>query len=347
MSYFSNLKRCLLLAMAVLLSTQCLAREPRRVAATPGVVRMIFVGDMNLDTNPGRLIEFGKDPFRSTEHILAEGDVVIGNLECAVGIGTEPFPDKKWTFQASPKCIPFLAKHFDAVSLANNHALDFGRDTFLKQLDLMQGKVGVFGGGRNVTGARTPWVVERNGLRIAVLGYNEAKHCDAFEAGPSLSGVAWSHDADVLADIRRAREELKADVVIPMMHWGLEMDLGPSERQLVFGRQMVDAGATAVIGAHPHVTQHAQMHRGRPLIYSLGNFVFDGFEERECKTGWIARLTIDKDGVREWDVVTVTLNGIGIPSPDLDPDLVTPYGDRRHDFVKFRRARLPELAGAP
>ena len=116
----------------------------------------------------------------------------------------------------------------------------------------------------------------KNGLRIAILGYNEYKP-RSFEAGPNWPGVAWSEDSHVLRDIAAARAA-GADIVIPFMHWGWERERQPSARQRRLARLMIDAGADAVVGGHPHVTQGDESYAGKPIIYSLGNFVFDGFD---------------------------------------------------------------------
>jgi len=285
-----------------------------RPAVESGRVRVIFVGDMMLDELPGQAIDRGVDPFEPFSEIFQQADLVVGNLECVIATTGEPF-DKKYTFRAHPRAIPVLKRHFNALSLANNHSGDYGDAAFVEMLDLLQGQVGAFGGGRNLREAHRPFLVERNGLRIAILGYNEFKP-RAFQAGDDSPGVAWSIDDRVLSDIRIAREEHRADIVIPFMHWGHEYEAQPDERQATFGRAMIDAGAAAVIGAHPHVTQGAEVYRGQPILHSLGNFVFNGFDEPEAKIGWIARLTINRAGVREWDTVVVRIDDEGLPHPD-------------------------------
>jgi poly-gamma-glutamate synthesis protein (capsule biosynthesis protein) len=87
---------------------------------------------------------------------------------------------------------------------------------------------------------------------------------------------------------------------------------------------MIDAGAAAVVGGHPHVTQGAEIYQGRPIIYSLGNFVFDGFHEPETTTGWLLRLTLDKTGVVAWETREARLDEAGTPHPV--PGARTPCG---------------------
>jgi poly-gamma-glutamate capsule biosynthesis protein CapA/YwtB (metallophosphatase superfamily) len=110
----------------------------------------------------------------------------------------------------------------------------------------------------------------------------------------------------VRLDIARARTLHRADIVIPVMHWGWEYEPRASARQRELARVMIDAGADAVVGGHPHVTQDTEQYRGRPIVYSLGNFVFDGFTDADTTTGWLLRLEVDRQGARRWRTVRRT-----------------------------------------
>ena len=147
------------------------------------------------------------------------------------------------------------------------------------------------------------------GLKIAVLGYNEFKP-RVFEAG-----IAWSEDDQVIADIRAAKAA-GADLVIPFTHWGWEKETKPTERQKAFARQMIDEGAALIVGGHPHVTQGAEIYKGKPIIYSLGNFVFDGFDYPEAERGWLLRLELDLSGVVAWETIAAQIDEAGTPWPD-------------------------------
>jgi poly-gamma-glutamate synthesis protein (capsule biosynthesis protein) len=155
--------------------------------------------------------------------------------------------------------------------------------------------------------------VERQGLRIAVLSYNEFKP-RSFEAGADRPGIAWSEDSQVVSDIRAARAA-GADLVIPFMHWGWEREPDPSERQRQLARTMIDAGADVVVGGHPHVTQGAEYYRGKLIVYSLGNFVFDGFELPAAKRGWLLRLTLNRKGMVAWETRAAQMDEEGTPYP--------------------------------
>ncbi|MCX7815128.1 MAG: CapA family protein [Tepidimonas ignava] len=278
-------------------------------------VTLAFVGDVMLADGPGRLIRRGGDPLRAVAPWLADADVRVANLECVVARGGSPEPDKPYTFRAHPRVLPVLRRHVDAVSLANNHSGDYGPQAFAEMLDRLDAAgLAWFGGGRTLADAHRPWVFERHGVRIALLGYNEflPRH---FEADTDKPGVAWSDDDEVRLDIRRARERYGADVVIPVMHWGWEYEPLADARQRALARRMIDAGADAVIGGHPHVVQDTEVYRGRPIVYSLGNFVFDGFDTPPSTTGWLLRLTVDRQGAVRWNALQVRLDRDGSPHP--------------------------------
>jgi len=300
---------------ALLLSSVLLAASPMAHASS-GDASLIFVGDIMVAETPGELIARGEDPFQTFAALLSSHDVRIGNLECVVAT-TGTAEEKPYTFRADPRTLPVLKRHFDAVSLANNHSGDFGKAAFAEQLALMDtAGLPYFGGGRDATAAHAPWIVERNGVRIALLGYVEFKP-RSFEADASRPGVAWSgEDDDVIEDIIAARRVHRADIVIPFMHWGWEDEPDPSPRLRAFARRMIDAGADMVVGGHPHVTQGAEYYRGKPIIYSLGNFLFNGFDTPATTTGWVLSARVDRTGVVDWRTHVARLDANGVPHPD-------------------------------
>jgi poly-gamma-glutamate synthesis protein (capsule biosynthesis protein) len=299
-------------------------------------LNLVFVGDVMLDDGPGRAVAAGRDPLAPFAALLAEADYRVGNLECPVATGGKPLESKIFSFRADPAVMSVLRGRFDAMSVANNHSGDYGKSAFLETLaNLESSGIRHFGGGRNLAAAHVPLWIEKKGLRIAVLGYNEFKP-RSFEAGAETPGIAWSEDSQVIADIRAARDA-GADLVIPFMHWGWEREPDPTDRQRSLARAMIDAGAAAVVGGHPHVTQGAEVYRGRPIVYSLGNFVFDGFDLPAAKVGWLLRLTVDRDGVAAWSTVAARIDEEGTPHPE--PGIETPCGRRGENLV--RRCATP------
>jgi poly-gamma-glutamate synthesis protein (capsule biosynthesis protein) len=283
-----------------------------QAAAQASSVSLVFAGDIVLDDTAGAMIERGEDPFSGLAAVFAGADIRIGNLECVVAtIGSAG--DKNFTFRAHPRTLPVLKRHFDAVALANNHSGDFGREAFAQMLDLLkEAGLAQFGGGHNLSQAHTPLIIERKGLRIALLGYNEFMP-RSFEADHNAPGIAWSEDEQVAGDIRKARAVHGAHLVIPVMHWGWENEPTSNARQRQLARLMIDAGADAVIGGHPHVTQETAQYKGKPIIYSVGNFVMKETDNAEQRRSWVLRLQLDAQGVSRFDTVPVQIDMEGIP----------------------------------
>ena len=276
-------------------------------------VSMLFAGDIMLDEIPGRLIRNGRDPLKAVAKQLASADFRIGNLESVVSRVGQAEPAKPFTFRAHPRVLPILARHFDAVSVANNHTGDYGSVAFADMLErLRSAGIQAFGGGLNLASAHQPLILERNGLRIALLGYNDFMP-RSFEADTDKPGSAWANEADIQADIRSARSKHGAHLVIPVMHWGVEYEPFANPRQRELAHLMIDAGADAVIGGHPHVTQDIEVYQGKLIVYSLGNFVFNGFNTVSTTTGWLLRLELGAEGVRDWTILPVRLDRHGTP----------------------------------
>lgn len=281
-------------------------------------VQLVVVGDIMLDRVPGQAVERGEDPFGAVAQVLNGADAAIGNLECPVATLGVKVP-KLYNFRCHPRTVPLLARYFDAVSLANNHSGDYGKEAFLEQLDLLEdGRVAYFGGGHNAAEAYEPLILSLKGIRVALLGYNEIE-LRSYEAGPDTPGLAWSDDDKVRAAIAAANAQ--ADLVVVYPHWGLEYHAKPSERQQALARLMIDAGADLVVGGHPHVTQTVEYYKDRLIVYSLGNFVFDDFNDvppdlnEPSRTSWMLRVTLNKAGLVKWDTLVTRTDDSGIPRP--------------------------------
>lgn len=288
-----------------------------RPATADDRVSVLFVGDIMLDGGPGHLVACGKDPFEHCAALLDDADFTIGNLECVLGSKGKQLL-KSYTFRAAPGSETPLKRYFSALSLANNHTADFGSDGFAESLRLLkEAEIPHFGGGSTLEEARKPLILEKDGVRIALLGYNGFR-AKEYAATETAAGSAPLYAEMAVADVRRVRESKVADVIIPFLHWGDEMIAMPDADQRGLARELIDAGASAVIGSHPHVVQTVDVYRGRPIVYSLGNFVFDYFpEDPEEWTGWAVRLTFSKGDSNPVDLETfaVTLDSAGIPRP--------------------------------
>jgi poly-gamma-glutamate synthesis protein (capsule biosynthesis protein) len=309
----ASMKAFLAISALFLFSLHANAAEGENTTREEKPLKIVFVGDVMLDGGPGHIVGNGGDPFADVAKILLDADVGVANLECVISKKGAPLV-KSYTFLGKPESIPLLKKYFSTVSVANNHSGDFGKEAFADQLDILdREKLPYFGGGRNIKDARKPLVVARGEKKIALLGY-----CDfppkKFAADDDQPGTAWLVEENVLSDIRAAKSDALADLVIPYLHWGEEMEPAPTEEQRILARKMIDAGADAVIGSHPHVTQTIEYYHGRPIVYSLGNFVFDYFpKDPPVWYGWIVVLSFNGPSGVDLTTYTVELDPAGIP----------------------------------
>lgn len=286
------------------------------VCALPGLgqdkpVRVMFVGDIMLDNGPGHIITTGGDPFAPTAQVLKDADLTIGNLECALTRAGHQ-RDKTYTFKAPKASLPLLKKYFSAVSLANNHAADWGAAGFADELTLLkENGIKYFGGGATRREALQPVILEARGKRVALLGYNDFPP-RYFEATARRPGTAWLTQENATAGIREARRRYKADYVLLFLHWGTEITDEPEPYQRELARALIDAGADAIIGGHPHVTQTIEWHKGKPIVYSLGNYLFDYYPgDPAVWTAWMARVSLDGAGVG-LEIFRIELDAAGV-----------------------------------
>jgi poly-gamma-glutamate capsule biosynthesis protein CapA/YwtB (metallophosphatase superfamily) len=273
-------------------------RLSRRVRVRSRYVSLASVGDINLGNGPGAYIaQLGvRYPWTSVAPVLRRADVAFGNLECAVSTRGAPIP-KQFNFRGRPAALRAMARYagFDVLNLANNHVGDYGAAAMLDTVRLARryGMTAVGAGGSLASAAR-PRVVERLGLRIAFVGFSDILPASFF-AGPAWAGTQQATAGNIRASVGAARR--RADVVIATFHWGVERATIEDARQRGFAAETLRAGATAVIGAHPHVLQPIRRGGPRRLVaYSLGNFVFGAGSPVTASTG-ILELKLSTRGV--------------------------------------------------
>ncbi len=277
-------------------------------------IQILFVGDIMLDNGPGHAVANGNDPFERCANLLHDADLTIGNLECVLGRGGEMIL-KNYSFRGAAGSERYLKKYFDAVSLANNHAFDFGPDGLQECINiLISNEIGHFGAG-DWHDARKGLVLKCKGRSILLLGYNEFRASN-YQPSEKHIGVAPLVEKTILEDVATAKASGEYDYIIPYVHWGDEMMSAPTETQRQLARRMIDAGASAIIGSHPHVTQTIDYYKGAPIVYSLGNFVFDYYPvDPPLWTGWAARLEMHPDGRIDLETTAVEMDPAGIPYP--------------------------------
>jgi poly-gamma-glutamate synthesis protein (capsule biosynthesis protein) len=283
------------------------ARAAGTLAVRP--VSLAAVGDITFGEQVGPAVEEygGAYPWVDIAPTLRAADVTIGNLETSVSTRGTP-AIKEFTFRGPPKAVPPMATlaGFDVLTLANNHAVDYGRDALLDTLATVRAAgIQAVGAGANALLARRPALVDAGGLRIAVLGYSDVNPY-GFIASVSEPGTAEADPVAIAADVRAARR--RSDAVVCFFHWGTELHPEPDARQVELARSCLDAGAQVVLGAHPHVFGRVVRPRARTLVaWTLGNFVFPSSGDR-ARTA-VLRVLLDARGVSGYRLLPVAIDG--------------------------------------
>lgn len=302
-----------LVAFAPQSTTTPLAASPPLAVSVSPTVTLAAVGDLMMARAIGRALQRSPadTPLAAVADRLRVADVTVGNLECALGVTGQPAA-KSYTFRGPPTAADALRDAgFDVVSLANNHSLDYGEAAQAETLALLDAAgVAHVGSGRNEAAAYAPTFVEARGLRLAFLGYvNVPVEFNGFDtahwrAVGERPGLAWAEPARVAADVAAARAQ--ADLVIVLLHAGYEGRTTPNAIQRANAYAAIDAGAALVLGAHPHVLQGVEQYHGGWIVYSLGNFVFDGFTGVSNESA-ILFVTLGRDGVETltWTPVVI------------------------------------------
>lgn len=285
-------------------------------ANDPSLVSIAFAGDILFDSNyavmskllaNGGDISAGVDPALINE--MRSVDIMVLNNEFPYSDRGEPTPEKKFTFRARPQTVSYLGDMgVDLVSLANNHAYDFGENAFFDTMETLEGAgIAYMGAGRNLEEARRPVYYIINNIKIAFVAATQIERLDNPDtrgATESSAGVfrCWNGD-NLLETVREAKEN--SDFVIVFLHWGTENVETIDWAQEKQAPEVVEAGADLVIGAHPHCLQQIDMVNGVPVVYSLGNFWFNS---RTVDTGMV-RVTLNENGLQSLQFVPCLQSG--------------------------------------
>lgn len=270
-------------------------------------VSLIAVGDIMPSRRVAKKIkEEGLDfPFDKIRDFLHSGDIVFGNLESPITSG-RVIRNDEMVFRAEPGIeVALRDAGFNVLSIANNHTPDFrtkGIKDTLKYLE--SAGIAFAGAGMNSAEANKPAIIKRSGLTFAFLAYNDSDVVPKFYgASETRAGTALMNIETMVEAVELAKE--KSDFVIVSMHSGYEYKPKPNKRQTEFAHAAIDAGAELVIGHHPHVVQTMEKYKGKFILYSLGNFVFDQLWSEATREGLIAEITFDDEGVRSMEFLAV------------------------------------------
>jgi len=271
---------------------------------------LYFVGDMMLTRGVKASVDknFGGDYSKLFENLgeLKEADILFGNFEGDVSdkgnnVGSI------YSFRMDPKVLPIIKEAgFDIVSFANNHIGDWNMTAFKDSLSrLAQNGILKTGAGVNKEDAENPIVIEKNGIKFGFIGFSDVGP-NWMEVKTATPGILLASDPKLKEIIQNAKT--KCDVLIVSFHWGEEYKLVHNKRQETLAKKAIDNGADMIIGHHPHVMEDTSVYKGKPIVYSLGNFIFDQYFSKDTMQGMLFSATFDGKNLVETSKRIITLN---------------------------------------
>lgn len=242
-------------------------------------VHLVFAGDILLSEHVTKAYDGAggihgvlDEGFRE---VIERSDIFMANQEFPFSERGTAESDKQYTFRLPPSRINILQEiGADIVSLANNHALDFGREALSDTCSVLEDAgIRYVGAGENLERAGKLETIEIKDKAIGFLAASRVFPKADWAAGSNTPGMLSGYDPTILLEeIQKAKEV--SDYLVVYIHWGIERDEYPQDYQRALGKRIIDAGADIVVGSHPHVLQGIEYYNGKPIIYSLGNFIF-------------------------------------------------------------------------
>jgi len=302
----------------------------------PPPIRLAFGGDVHGQSSIRDTLATGGNPFAELAPTLRAADLAMINLETVIGHAGRP-ESKRFVFRAPPSLLgAAVDAGVDVVSLGNNHAWDYGQAGLLATLGHVE-RTGLRAVGAGADGARAnaPVVLEIGGVRVAVLGFSRVGIDWHTQAGPGRPGTANGF-ALADTDLAIASAARAADIVVVSVHMGSERRACPTARDRDFVERSFAAGASIIVGHHPHVLQGIELHGGKLVAYSLGNLVFDAHGHHARTTGVLV-VTANADGrvlEYEWEParivgdVPIALHGAPRDAALADLAALGPQGSR-------------------
>jgi poly-gamma-glutamate synthesis protein (capsule biosynthesis protein) len=271
-------------------------------------------GDVNLDPAyiPALAAEGWDHAWSGLDGLFLEDDLTVVNLECAPSDLGSPEP-KEFVFRCPPQALPSLAINgIEVANLGNNHSGDYGKEALVDgRANLLASGVAPVGAGSDFDEAGAPALFEVDGWTIAIVGFGGVFPNDAWVASEETAGMRNGDDTDSMVDAVATASAL-ADLVIVTVHWGVELDTAPRPDDVDRAESMIAAGADIIFGHHPHRLQPLEVVDGRPVFWSLGNFVWPNFSIASSTTA-VARAVVSPDGTIEGCLIPAMIESHGHP----------------------------------
>lgn len=268
-------------------------------------VTITFAGDILFDPEYGVMAALQLNGGNISNGILPDvitemksADIMMLNNEFPYSVAGTPTEGKQFTFRADPSYVSYLHDiGVDIVSLANNHAYDYGEEAFLDTMSTLKSAgIPYVGAGADEQEAMRPVYYIINDMKIAFVSATQiekADYPDTKGAEENSPGVFRCWDSEKLLQVVAEAKE-NSDFVIVYVHWGTESQEETDWAQDKQAPELVEAGADIIIGSHPHILQKIDVINGVPVVYSLGNFWFNS---RTVDTGMV-KITVSEDGLQ-------------------------------------------------
>lgn len=313
-------------------------------------VRLVAVGDLQLGDSPtcvgfgfrsrvpGELLGAGLARFASA---MGRWDVGFANLETPLSdLGRDDRSRRSRQLRGAPGYADVLrSAGFTVLNVANNHALEHGPDAFLDSVSRVQG-LGFDVCGRQGVGEWGTQPVTRvmGGLELGFLAYSLRRADDRWGVRPHAQATTGEQ---VLADVRRLRPDV--DCVVVSLHWGEEFAEVPSAAEVALAHAIVDAGATVLLGHHPHVARPVERYRGAVIAYSLGNFVGDMIWYPPHRWGLVVDCRLTRRGVGDVRVCRSYVEASYLPRAEpaeAVPVAASVRGLSEEDYIRLSRSTV-------
>ncbi len=272
-------------------------------------------GDVNLDSDfiPNFRTYGYEYAWSGLDGFFKRDDLTVVNLECPVSRLGSQVLTKDYHFRADPNALPAMrAAGVDVANMANNHAYDYGPDALLDtRKNLAANNIAAVGAGQDNRQALAPALFTIKGWRIAVVGFDEVIDGADSVAGRGHPGVAAGHDQEAMVGGVKAAAGV-ADIVIVVIHWGVELKTAPTVTDVSLAHRLVQAGADVIFGSHSHRLQPMETYQGRPIFYSLGNFVWPNTTLAGSTTA-VAQVTVSGSGTFTGRLVPAFIQAAGHP----------------------------------
>lgn len=245
-------------------------------------MKILFVGDVMLGRGVNAALKHNPPsyPWGNTLPIFKSADLRICNLECVIADVGEPWPNKTFHFRTDPKNIEVLKlANLSPVSLANNHALDFGPEALGQMINILKKEsINFAGAGSDIIEASMPALEDGEGNYIGMIAFTDNEPgWEAKENTPGIFYVPLSLNdkrAKMLFDIiKKTRDDV--NILIVSAHWGPNWGYEVPKEQITFAHALIDAGADIIYGHSAHVSRGIEIYKGKPIFYSTGNFIDD------------------------------------------------------------------------